>query len=186
MNIIKKATRIKLLIMDVDGVLTDGRIIIDDRGRELKIFDVKDGQGIVLAHKAGLITAIISGRKSKVVDIRAKELGIKIVYQNSLNKIKSYESILRKTGFKEEDTAFIGDDILDLPLMKRVGLSIAVADALPYIKDAADMVTKSGGGRGAVREAIEFILDVKGLWKGIYRNYAKKQLDADKHRNNRI
>ncbi|MBI3812851.1 MAG: HAD hydrolase family protein [Nitrospinae bacterium] len=169
----KKAKKIKLLILDVDGVLTDGRIIIDDRGRELKIFDVKDGQGIVLAHKTGLITAIISGRKSQVVDIRAKELGIKIVYQNSLNKIKSYEAILMKTGLKDEDTAFIGDDILDLPLMKRVGFSIAVADALPYIKDAADMVTKSGGGRGAIREAIEFILDAKGLWGKIYREYVR-------------
>ncbi len=169
----KKAKKIKLLILDVDGVLTDGRIIIDDRGRELKIFDVKDGQGIVLAHKAGLITAIISGRKSKVVDIRAKELGIKIVYQNSLDKIKSYKAILKKTGLKDEDAAFIGDDILDLPLMKQVGLSIAVSDAMPYIKDAADMVTKSCGGRGAVREAIELILDAKGLWEKIYGKYAR-------------
>ncbi len=169
-----KAKRIKLLIMDVDGVLTDGRIILDDRGRELKFFDVKDGHGIALAHRAGLPTAIISGRNSKVVNIRARELGIKIVYQNSLDKLKSYESILKKIGLKDEEVAFIGDDLIDIPLLKKVGFSIAVADALPYVKDAADMVTKKRGGRGAVREAIEFILDAKGLWKGIYRKYVGK------------
>ncbi|MBI4378015.1 MAG: HAD hydrolase family protein [Nitrospinae bacterium] len=172
-GVVKKAKRIKLLIMDVDGVLTDGRIVIDDRGRELKFFDVKDGHGIALAHRAGLITAIISGRNSGVVDIRAKELGIKIVYQNSIDKIKSYESILKKTGLKDGDVAFIGDDIVDLPLMRRVGLSIAVADAVSNVKDAADMVTEKKGGRGAVREAIEFILDAKGLWKKICREYVR-------------
>jgi 3-deoxy-D-manno-octulosonate 8-phosphate phosphatase (KDO 8-P phosphatase) len=172
-----KAKRIKLLIMDVDGVLTDGRIVLDDRGRELKFFDVKDGQGIVLAHRAGLITAIISGRNSGVVYKRAKELGIKIIRQNSIDKIKSYESILKKTGLKDEDVAFIGDDIIDIPLLNRVGLSIAVADAVGYVIDAADLVTKKKGGRGAVREAIEFILDAKGLWKKICREYVTNQAD---------
>ncbi|MBI5748272.1 MAG: HAD-IIIA family hydrolase [Nitrospinae bacterium] len=170
---VKKAKRIKLLILDVDGVLTDGRIILDDRGRELKFFDVKDGHGIALAHRAGLTTAIISGRNSKVVNIRARELGIKIVYQNSLDKLKSYQSILKKTGLKDAEVAFIGDDLIDIPLLKKVGFSIAVADALPYVKDAADMVTEKKGGRGAVREAIEFILDAKGLWKEIYRKYVR-------------
>src|SRR3990167_1498658 len=168
-----KAKRIKLLIMDVDGVLTDGRIILDDRGRELKFFYIKDGHGIALAQRAGLPTAIISGRNSKVVNIRAREFGIKIVYQNSLDKLKSYESILKKTGLKDAEVAFIGDDLIDIPLLKKVGFSIAVADALPYVKDAADMVTEKKGGRGAVREAIEFILDAKGLWKKIYREFAK-------------
>ena len=177
MNILNKAKRVKLLIMDVDGVLTDGRIILDDRGRELKFFDVKDGHGITLAHRAGLPTAIISGRNSKVVNIRARELGIKIVYQNSLDKLKSYESILKKTGLKDEDVAFIGDDLIDIPLFKKVGFSIAVADALSYVKDTADMVTEKKGGRGAVREAIEFILDAKGLWKKIYREFVRNWAD---------
>ncbi|MFV1951955.1 MAG: KdsC family phosphatase [Nitrospinota bacterium] len=169
--VIEKAKKIKLLILDVDGVMTDGRIILGDDGKELKFFDVKDGHGIKLAHRAGLTTAIISGREAKLVLLRAKELGIEIVYQNTHDKVGICEKILKQKGFSAEETAYIGDDIVDLPIMSKVGFSIAVADALPYVKDAADLVTEKKGGRGAVREAIEFILKAQGHWEKLFERY---------------
>ena len=175
--IIEKAKKIKLLILDVDGVMTDGRIILGDDGKELKFFDVKDGHGIKLAHRAGLTTASISGRESKLVLLRAKELGIEIVYQNTHDKVGICEKILKQKGFSAEEAAYIGDDIVDLPIMNKVGFSIAVADALPYVKDAADLVTEKEGGHGAVREVIEFILKVQGHWEKLFERYSEKNYD---------
>jgi 3-deoxy-D-manno-octulosonate 8-phosphate phosphatase (KDO 8-P phosphatase) len=162
-NLVLKAKKIKLVIMDVDGVMTDRRIILTSNGEELKSFDVRDGYGITMLHKAGIETAIISARFSKVTDLRAKELEIKTVYQGNLKKIVAYEEIVLEKKISDQEIAYIGDDIVDYEIMQKVGLSIAVGDALPFIKKKADLVTKNSGGKGAIREAIEFILKAKGL-----------------------
>ncbi|MBI4641220.1 MAG: HAD-IIIA family hydrolase [Candidatus Tectomicrobia bacterium] len=156
--------------MDVDGVLTDGQITFDSRGNEFKSFDVKDGQGIALAHQAGLKTAILTGRSSSIVSRRAEELGIKLVFQNVRKKIEVYEQILREQRLKDEEVAYIADDLNDLPLLSRVGLPIAVADAALEVKSRAVLVTKTCGGRGAVREAIESILRAQGKWETIVKH----------------
>lgn len=161
----KKAAKIKLILLDVDGVLTDGGIIIDNRGIEAKRFDVRDGQGITLLIHGGIKVGFITGRSSTIVRRRAKELGVRIVYQGVKNKVEIYDRIKTKTGLKDDQIAYVGDDILDLPLLRKVGLAIAVRDSWPGLKSRVDYVTKSDGGRGAVREISELVLDVQGLWK---------------------
>lgn len=167
----EKAKKIKLLILDVDGVMTDGSIILDNSGNEFKIFHVRDGHGIKMLIRAGIKAAIITGRESKVVERRANELGIADVYQNYLKKIEAYDKIKEKYSLSDNEIACIADDVVDLPLMIRAGLSFAVADAMVEVKKYASAVTKSKGGRCAVREAIEFILKSKGLWNGIVDSY---------------
>ncbi|MEW6109481.1 MAG: 3-deoxy-manno-octulosonate-8-phosphatase KdsC [Nitrospirota bacterium] len=167
------AKDIKLLIMDVDGVLTDGSIILDNEGNELKAFHVRDGHGIKMMQRAGVQVAIITGRHSKVVERRAQELGIKEVYQRCHIKSAAYEHILEKFGISGREVAYIGDDIVDIPLYRQVALSVAVADADEETKAAAKMVTKNRGGRGAVREVTDFILKSKGLWEGMLDEYFK-------------
>jgi 3-deoxy-D-manno-octulosonate 8-phosphate phosphatase (KDO 8-P phosphatase) len=157
-NIRSRTNTIKLLLLDVDGVMTDGRIILDNNGNELKAFHVRDGHGIKLAQRAGIIVGIITGRSSSVVAIRARELGIQEVHQGAHEKISVYESILAKYGFLDDEVAYIGDDIVDLDIFKRVGIAVAVADADPSVKPWVDLVTKAAGGRGAVREFINFVL----------------------------
>ncbi len=159
-----KAKNIKLLLLDVDGVLTDGRIILDNQGNELKAFHVRDGHGIKLAQKAGIVIGIITGRKSEVVNIRARELGITEVHQGAHEKIVIYDQILKKYGFRDAEVAYMGDDIVDLAIFKRVGLAVAVADADPAVKPFSDMVTRASGGRGAVRELINLILKKQGTF----------------------
>lgn len=166
-----KASQVRCLIMDVDGVLTDGRIIFATDGTELKCFDVKDGHGIVLAHRVGLETVIITGRRSAVVERRAEELGIKRVYQKIWDKLAKYEEVRSELGLEDEEVAFIGDDVVDVPLLKKVGLAISVADAHEAAKAASHYVTHRPGGRGAVREAIEFILKAQGLWAEAVSKY---------------
>lgn len=163
----RKAKKVKLLILDVDGVMTDGRIIFDNNGNEIKAFHVRDGHGIKMAQTAGILIAIITGRKSEVVKRRALELGIKDVYQRALNKVDIYEKLLKMYGMKDEEVAFIGDDINDLPILKMVGFSVAVSDADTHIRNKVDYVTEMGGGQGAVREAIDIILKAQGKWEGI-------------------
>jgi 3-deoxy-D-manno-octulosonate 8-phosphate phosphatase (KDO 8-P phosphatase) len=153
-----KAKKIKLLLLDVDGVLTDGRIILDNQGDEFKAFHVRDGHGIKMVQKAGIVVGIITGRKSEVVNIRARELGITEVYQGAHEKIAVYDSILKKYGFHDDDVAYMGDDVVDVGIFKRTGLAVTVADADPSVKPYVDMVTKTAGGRGAVREFINLIL----------------------------
>ena len=153
-------TPIKLLLMDCDGVLTDGRLYFSARGEELKVFDVRDGQGIVLWHKAGFKSGIISGRgASDIIQRRADELGIDYVRTSSSDKVRDLEEILIDLGIAAETVAYIGDDVGDLELMKRVGFSIAVADAVEEVKMAASYITKAGGGRGAVREVVDVLLN---------------------------
>jgi 3-deoxy-D-manno-octulosonate 8-phosphate phosphatase (KDO 8-P phosphatase) len=157
-----KAKKIKLLLLDVDGVLTDGRILLDNQGNELKAFHVRDGHGIKMAQKAGIIIGIITGRISEVVNIRAQELGIKEVHQGAHEKIAVYDSILRRYGFRDEEVAYMGDDIVDVDIFKRTGFAVTVDDADPFVKPHVDMITKRAGGRGAVREFINLILKHQG------------------------
>jgi 3-deoxy-D-manno-octulosonate 8-phosphate phosphatase (KDO 8-P phosphatase) len=160
-------------MMDVDGVLTDGRIWQDSVGREFKTFDVKDGHGIVMAHRARLKTALISGRESESTAQRAKELGIEIVFQKIWNKIEVYERILTEINLAPEQVAYMGDDLIDIPLLRRVGLAVAVADAVDEVKKVAHLVTLRAGGQGAVREVIELILRAQGQWDLLLERYTQ-------------
>jgi 3-deoxy-D-manno-octulosonate 8-phosphate phosphatase (KDO 8-P phosphatase) len=153
-----RTRKIKLLLLDVDGVLTDGRIILDSRGNELKAFHVRDGLGIKLAQRAGIMVGIITGRRSEVVDLRARELGIQEVHQGALDKITVYDALLEKYQLRDDEVAYIGDDIVDMDIFHRAGIAVAVADSDPAIKSHVDLVTKTYGGRGAVREFINILL----------------------------
>ena len=163
----EKASKIKLLLLDVDGVMTDGSIILDNNGNEIKRFHVRDGHGIRMLQMVGITVGIITGRKSKVVEVRAKELGIKEVHQKIYKKSAVYENLLKKYKCKDENVAFMGDDIVDQELLKRAGLSAAPCDAEELAIKYADIVTKKGGGRGAVREFSDLILKATGLWKKV-------------------
>jgi 3-deoxy-D-manno-octulosonate 8-phosphate phosphatase (KDO 8-P phosphatase) len=166
-----KAKKIKLLIFDVDGVLTDGRIILDNDGNEFKAFHVRDGHGIRMFIKAGFKVALITGRESKVVARRAQELGIADVFQKSHRKTDAYRQVIKKFGVSDEEVAYVGDDVVDLPLFVRVGLPVAVADACSEAQKAAVYVTKAAGGRGAAREVCELILKAHGKWKELVNEY---------------
>lgn len=172
-KLIKIAKNIKILILDVDGVLTDGGIIIDNKGNELKSFHVRDGHGIKMLIRAGIHVALITGRSSKVVEIRARELGITEVFQKCYDKRKAYRHLSKKYSFHDHEVAYIGDDIVDIPLLRRIGLPIVVADADDEVKSSALIVTEKGGGRGAVREVCDFILKAKGCYQSIIDGYIK-------------
>jgi len=166
-----RVERVKFLVLDVDGVLTDGRLFYHDDGTESKAFDVRDGHGIKMLWQAGIETAIISGRSCPLVDKRAADLGIKEVVQGVRDKVPSLEKLLSDKGLKPEQMAFVGDDVVDLPVMNRVGFAVAVADASEHLFDMAHYVTLAPGGRGAVREVAELILGVQGLWSKVAAAY---------------
>ena len=170
---IDKAAAIELLIVDVDGVLTDGRIILDGKDGEYKAFHVRDGHGIKLIQRIGVKVAIITGRSSQVVQRRADELGIEIVVQGSKDKMKDYIKIMDDLKLSDDQVAYVGDDIVDLPVMRRVGLPIAVADAEEYVRQEALLVTDRAGGRGAVREVTDMIMKAKGKWDEATQRYYK-------------
>ncbi|HPD60334.1 MAG TPA: HAD-IIIA family hydrolase [Thermodesulfobacteriota bacterium] len=161
----EKAKKIRLLVLDVDGVLTDGAIIYSDNGGESKSFNVKDGLGIKMLTQEGIKVAIISGRNSRAVEYRAKDLGIQEVYQGIKDKVAVFDEILKKNKINPEEIGFMGDDLIDLPLLYRVGFAIGVSDAAREIKNAVDYVTKLPGGKGAVREVCELILKSQKKWK---------------------
>ncbi len=161
----EKLKHIALLLLDVDGVMTDGRIIWDANGTEIKFFNVKDGHGIKLVQRAGIQVGIITGRVSPVVDLRAKELGIEILYQGALRKQDRYEEIKQRTGLADHQIAYMGDDVIDVPVMRRVAFSAAPADALSEVQAVADYVTKARGGWGAVRELCDLLLKGCGKWQ---------------------
>jgi 3-deoxy-D-manno-octulosonate 8-phosphate phosphatase (KDO 8-P phosphatase) len=167
----EKLKGIKLLILDVDGVMTDGRIIMDNDGRETKNFDVRDGHGLKILQRYGIKVAILTGRQSKVVEHRSKDLDIKDVYQKVFNKKDVFEKIIRKHKISADEAAFIGDDIIDIPVLNRVGFSVAVADAADVVKKSVDYVARNSGGRGAVREICEMILKAQGKWPEIAAKY---------------
>jgi len=166
-----RLARIRLLLLDVDGVLTDGRIIYDSQGVETKAFDVKDGHGLKLLQRAGIAVGIITGRQSPVVDIRARELGIEIVYQGAKDKLVPFGEILAKLGLTAEEVAYVGDDLPDLPVMRRVGWAAAPSDAIEEVKPYAHYVTVRPGGRGAVREVCDLLLRESGHWEGVASRY---------------
>jgi 3-deoxy-D-manno-octulosonate 8-phosphate phosphatase (KDO 8-P phosphatase) len=166
-----RVERVKILVLDVDGVMTDGRLIYHDDGTESKAFDVRDGHGIKMLNQAGIETALISGRSSPLVEKRAADLGITEVTQGVRDKIPVLEKLLSKKRLKLEQVAFVGDDVVDLPVMTRVGFAVVVADASEYLFDIAHYVTLAPGGRGAVREVAELILAAQGLWSKVARIY---------------
>jgi 3-deoxy-D-manno-octulosonate 8-phosphate phosphatase (KDO 8-P phosphatase) len=169
--IIERARRIKLLLMDCDGVLTDGRLWLTPDGDEQKSFHTRDGQGISLFHAAGLRTGIISGRTSTAVARRAEDLKMSFVRQFAKDKIEALEEIVAEAGVTTADCAYIGDDLADIPVMRRVGLAVAVADAAEETKQAAHYVTTVRGGHGAVREVIDLILKAQGRWAELMQRF---------------
>lgn len=168
-------TNIELLILDVDGVLTDGRIILDAAGCEMKCFDVLDGAGMKYFQRVGKRIAIITGRESPVVAHRAAELGVATVRQGAKDKLPAYESVLAELEMTDEQTAVMGDDLPDLPMMLRCGFAIAPANAVLEVRQAAAMVTANSGGAGAVRQAIEYMLKQMGLWDQILQRYRREE-----------
>jgi 3-deoxy-D-manno-octulosonate 8-phosphate phosphatase (KDO 8-P phosphatase) len=168
-----RASHIKLLLMDCDGVLTDGRLWLTDDGDEQKTFNTHDGLGLSLLHRAGLKSGIISGRNSKAVARRAGELGVEFVRQGDPDKIAAFEEAMKLAGVTEAEVAYVGDDLPDIPLMQRSELAVAVADAVAETRSVAHYVTRAKGGRGAVREVIEMILKSQGRWQELVDSYLK-------------
>lgn len=165
----KRAKQIKVLLMDVDGTITDGSVTLlsqpDGTALEIKTFDAHDGQGLSLAHTAGLRTGVITGRESPALRRRCHELNIEFVYEKQPHKIAAYEEILKKSGARESEVAYLGDDLPDLTVMRRVGLAVAVGNAAVEVKRAAHHTTQANGGKGAARETVELILKSKGIWE---------------------
>jgi 3-deoxy-D-manno-octulosonate 8-phosphate phosphatase (KDO 8-P phosphatase) len=173
----RHARRIKLLLMDVDGVLTDGRIyyIPNPRGGfyETKTFHARDGLGLRFAIQGGLKTGILSGRVSPVVEYRAKELGVHFIQQHALEKVAPYEKIISAAGVKDEEVCYMGDDIVDLPILKRVGLAVGVSDGSDLVRQYIHYCTREPGGHAAVREVVELILSAQGKWASVVKYFLK-------------
>jgi len=163
-SVSERVQKIKMLILDIDGVLTDGRMIYSAYGEELKSFDVHDGLGLVLLRRAGIRNAIITARKSRIVKARCKDLGSGKVYHGYPNKLIPFKRILWRFRVKPEEVCFIGDDIIDLPVLRRVGFAVAVSNAVEEVKKNAHYTTTRSGGRGAVREVCDLILKTQGKW----------------------
>ena len=166
-EVYQRARAIRLLILDVDGVLTDGRLYFDAKGETLKVFHVRDGHGLKMAQRAGVEVAFVSGRRSDATYHRAKELGISRFHEGVRDKVAVMEEITAAMQIQPAEVAAVGDDLVDLPLMARVGLSVAVADAVPEVLAAAHWVTSLPGGRGAVREVCDLLIKAQGKWEGI-------------------
>jgi|SRR3989338_2621937 len=164
-ELLEKAKRIKLLLLDVDGVLTDGRIIYDSHGRDMKFFDVHDGMGVYLLKKAGILTILITAKGSRAIKPRAKDMQVEAVFENISPKTAVLDKILKKYKVHINEICFVGDDLVDLCLMKKVGFPVAVFNACPEIKQQAAYITLRAGGRGAVREVVELILKSQGKWE---------------------
>jgi len=169
----RRASRIKLLLLDCDGVLTDGRLWLTEDGDEQKSFNAHDGLGLSLWHRTGLKSGIITGRTSKAVTRRAEELGVEFVRQGDPEKIAAFEEVLRQAGVAEGEVAFVGDDLTDIPVMQRAELAVAVADAVAEARSVAHYVTRAKGGQGAVREVVELILKAQGRWSDLVDEYLK-------------
>jgi len=167
----EKAKKTRLLLLDVDGVLTDGKIIYDSRGHDMKLFDVHDGLGVYILHKAGIKTILITAKGSRAIAPRAKDMRVEAVFENISPKTAVLEKILKKYKFDISEICFVGDDLVDLCLIKKVGFPIAVFNACPEIKQAASYITIREGGRGAVREVAELILKSQGRWQEILELY---------------
>ena len=170
-DLVLRASRVNMLLLDVDGVLTDGRIVYAEYGDELKCFDVQDGAGLVFWKRMGLKSAIITSRTSRAVKRRAKELNVDVVIQGALLKLPAYERILKRLRVSDAQVCAIGDDLMELPFLRRVGLAVAVPNAVEEVKRVSHYVTQRPGGRGAVREVVDMILKAKGLWDQLLQRY---------------
>jgi 3-deoxy-D-manno-octulosonate 8-phosphate phosphatase (KDO 8-P phosphatase) len=169
-----RARKIRLLVMDVDGVLTDGRMVLSDRGDELKMFHTHDGIGLALAHRAGLKTALVTGETSPIAKARGEKLGVGTVVLGARRKGDVVDALLAEHGMSPDALAYIGDDLLDLPALQRAGLAVTVADAVADVKRIAHVVTKAPGGHGAVRECVELLLRAQGVWDTVYRAFVEE------------
>lgn len=174
MKIADRCKKIRLILSDVDGVLTDGRVIFDNQGIESKQFHIRDGQGIKAWQQAGYQFGIVTGRTSHIVQIRATELGVSLVRQGFDAKLPPVLDLLNETGNTMESLCYIGDDLPDLPIVQQAGLGVTVADGCEELRQAAHYITKTNGGQGAVRELIEMILKAQGLWNDVVARYASK------------
>lgn len=175
-----KASRIRLLLFDVDGVLTDGVIVMHTDGSESKRFHIRDGAAIVWAQRAGLPVGLLSARRSGATDQRAAQLAIRLVSQGVQSKLEGYLQLLRQANVTDDAVAYMGDDLLDLPVLARVGLSAAPADAAPEVRKRVDWVSKAAGGRGAVRELIELVLRAQSRWDTVTAPYVGAGKDGDR------
>lgn len=166
-----RAARLQLLIFDVDGVLTDGSLYLGDDGQEFKVFHSRDGQGMVMLRESGVRLAVITGRSSRVVQTRMEGLGVAHIHQGCKEKLPAYEDLRQRLGLADEQIGYVGDDVVDLPVMRRAGLAVAVGDAHPLVRQQAHWCTQANGGRGAAREVCEFILDAQGNLERILAPY---------------
>jgi len=172
-DILGRAERVKLVILDIDGVMTDGRIIYSIYGDELKFFDVQDGFGITLLHRAGIKTVIITAKKSRIVKLRARDMKVAKAYQGYIDKLVAFNKILKRFRVKPEEICFIGDDIIDISVLKRVGFAVAVPNAMDEVKAASHYTASKMGGRGAVREICDLILKSQNKWDLAASKYIK-------------
>jgi len=170
-DILAKAAQVRLIIFDVDGVLTDGSLFIGDDGEEYKAFHSRDGHGMKMLHASGVEIGIITGRTSNVVRHRMESLGIQHVYQGQLEKLPAFEELIGKLGVTAEQVAYVGDDVVDLPILTRVGLAVAVADAHPLVKRHSHWTTPHGGGRGAARDVCELIMEAQDTLETTLQHY---------------
>lgn len=175
-DIINKASKIKLLVFDVDGVLTDGSLIVGDDGEEYKAFYSKDGLGMKMLQQTGIKIAVITARTSNVVLHRMQSLGIEHIYQGQLEKLPAFEKILKELKLTKEQTAYVGDDVIDLPVMLHAGLAITVADAHPLVKQHAHWQTPQNGGRGAARDVCELIMQAQGTLEAQFQKYLSSKI----------
>ncbi len=176
-DIARRAEKIRLLIFDVDGVLTDGRLYFDDKGVESKAFHSRDGHGIKMLHDSGVEMAIITGRQSETVKYRMQNLGISLVHQGQRDKRHAYKALLEQLSLVPEEVAFMGDDVVDLPVMTQVGLAIATADAHPFVLEHCHWVTEKNGGAGAARDACEMLLHAQGRLDAMLHSYIAPNVD---------
>ena len=168
-----RARRVKLLILDVDGVLTDGRMTLTERGDELKSFHTHDGMGVNLARRAGIKIALVTGEKSEIGRMRGIKLGVEEIVLGARRKADTLEEIRAKLGVAAAEVAFMGDDLLDIPALERAGLAVAPANAVPEVRAVVDVVTRAAGGAGAVRECVELILRAQGVWERTVRAFVQ-------------
>ena len=168
-----RARRVRLLVLDVDGVLTDGRMVISERGDELKSFHTHDGMGVNLARRSGIVVALVTGEKSPIAQARGAKLGVEDVVLGARRKGDVLTELTAKHGMRADEVAFMGDDILDIPALERAGLAVAPADAVPEVRALAHVVTRARGGAGAVRECVEMILRAQGRWRDAVRAFVR-------------
>ena len=170
-DILEKAKQIKLVVFDVDGVLTDGALFLGDDGQEYKAFHSRDGHGMKMLQATGVEIGIITGRTSRVVELRMESLGIRHVYQGQLDKRPAYDRLKQELGLSDAQIAYVGDDVVDLPLLTRAGLAVAVQDAHPLVKQHTHWQTPSAGGRGAARDVCELVMEAQGRLQPFLQGY---------------